>query len=135
MDKCSKFLQLYSLDQLLGNHTSSTKHSETSILQLLGLHDGKLLRVLGLQPERVETDIAGVVIILKLLERELALGLAESLERTVPLKRSNEEGEANQEERRLGIDLVKVTNGGSDVLVVSLKLGREATKVISTLNL
>ena len=43
--------------------------------------------------------------------------LRESAEGTVPLERADENGQEGQEERRSGVDLVKVTDGGSNAVL------------------
>ena len=64
------------LHQLLGDHTRSSKHSKATILQLLGLHSGKLFSVRGFQAQRIEANITRIVVILQLLKGKLSLRFA-----------------------------------------------------------
>mmetsp|Transcript_9443 Transcript_9443/g.10954 ORF Transcript_9443/g.10954 Transcript_9443/m.10954 type:complete len:229 (+) Transcript_9443:580-1266(+) len=55
-------LPIYSL---LGQETCSSNHCQTSILKLLGLHDLKLLSLLGHQAKGIELQVTGKVILLQ----------------------------------------------------------------------
>mmetsp|Transcript_1389 Transcript_1389/g.2033 ORF Transcript_1389/g.2033 Transcript_1389/m.2033 type:complete len:200 (+) Transcript_1389:75-674(+) len=112
---------LFSIGQLLGNDTSGSKHSKTSILQLLGLDSRKFLGIIGFQAQRIEAYVAGVMIFTELLEGEASFGLGKSDKSTVVLKTSDKKGKTNQEEWSLCINLVQLTDGWSNILVVSLE--------------
>ena len=55
------FEDALSVDQLLGAHTRGRKHGQTSVLELLRLHVGKVLSVLGLNG-RSKSNVTGVVV-------------------------------------------------------------------------
>ena len=55
------FEDALSVDQLLGAHTRGRKHGQTSVLELLRLHVGKVLSVLGLNG-RPKSNVTGVVV-------------------------------------------------------------------------
>ena len=118
----NKIQRYHLLRQLLSDNTSSSKHGKTSILQLLSLHDGVLLRVLGLKTKRIKTDIPRIMVIVQVLEGERSFRRDESIQSAVDLKATDEEGEGNQAPWRGGVDLIKVTDGRSDILFVCLEL-------------
>ena len=118
------------LHQLLSDHTSRSEHRKTSILQLLRLHDGKFLGILGFQAEGIESDIARVMVIVQVLEAEGSFRRDESIQSAVDLKATNEDSEGNQAPWRDGINLIKVTDGRSDILVVGLELYKVTTKYV-----
>jgi len=52
-----------SVNKLLGDETSGGEHGKTSVLELLGLHDGELLWVLWLEAKWIETDVTWSVVL------------------------------------------------------------------------
>jgi hypothetical protein len=50
------------VDKLLCQETRGGEHSNTSVLQFLGLHGEHLLSIIGLQAKRVEAKVTGVVL-------------------------------------------------------------------------
>jgi hypothetical protein len=87
-------------------------------LEFLGLHFSELLRVRGLQVERIEADITRVVFG---LQRETCsqdlVGSNPSLESTVEFQTSNDDGKKFEEKGRNGTNFIEVTDGRSDILV------------------
>jgi hypothetical protein len=51
-----------SVGELLGHESRGGKHGEAAVLELLGLHGDELGRVLGLEAEGVEAEVAGDVV-------------------------------------------------------------------------
>ena len=84
------------LNQLLGDHTSRSEHRKTSILQLLRLHDGKFLGILGFQAEGIESDIARIMVVVQVLEAEGSFRRDESIQSAVDFEGTDEEGEGDQ---------------------------------------
>merc|ERR1712232_1122780 len=60
-------------DLLLYDHTDGGNHRKSSVLELLCLHYGKLVCIRGFQAKGIETDVAGVVVIVQLRQPRLAL--------------------------------------------------------------
>ena len=51
--------------ELLGEEARGREHGQAAVLELLRLHLGELGRVRGLEAERVEADVAGVVVLVE----------------------------------------------------------------------
>ena len=51
--------------ELLGEEARGREHGQSPVLELLRLHLGELGRVRGLEAERVEADVAGVVVLVQ----------------------------------------------------------------------
>ena len=51
--------------ELLGEEARGREHREAAVLELLRLHLGELGRVRGLEAERVEADVARVVVLVE----------------------------------------------------------------------
>jgi hypothetical protein len=81
-----------SVNSLLSKESSSSKHSKTSILKLLGLHDIKLLRIFGHKSKGIESEVTGSIVILKKtgLVNGTVSGVYPSLLCTLSLISSNE---------------------------------------------
>tara|TARA_B100000459_G_scaffold66963_1_gene36936 strand:+ start:223 stop:543 length:321 start_codon:yes stop_codon:yes gene_type:complete len=53
------------VDELLGEEARGREHGQAAVLELLRLHLGELGRVRGLEAERVEADVARVVVLVQ----------------------------------------------------------------------
>ena len=54
-----------SINSLLRKECSGGKHGKTSVMKLLGLHNSKLLTILGLESKGIKLEIAWKVVVTK----------------------------------------------------------------------
>jgi hypothetical protein len=99
------------VDKLLRHETGGSKHGNTSVLELLGLHDEHLFGVIGLQAKRIETKVTGVVFLAKKtwLGNGDILGLNKTGLGALDLGGTNGDG---QDTPKDGGDLGQVRDGG-----------------------
>ena len=111
-----------SVNKFLCDHTRKSEHGKTSILEFFGVELKEFAFVLGGQAKRVETNITGEVIFLEdaVSSEDITRGIP-SDEGSVELKSSDDKGQDLEKGGRDGTDLVKMTDGGSNILVISLE--------------
>ena len=122
---------LLAVDQLLNDHASGTKHGKAAILKLLGVELGEFLGIFGLEAERIESNITGVVVIVQVLEHGAGfrletsdssrIGRLPSNKGTVELESTNDEAKDLEEDGLDGANLIEMTDSRANVLIGGLE--------------
>mmetsp|Transcript_15202 Transcript_15202/g.19845 ORF Transcript_15202/g.19845 Transcript_15202/m.19845 type:complete len:258 (+) Transcript_15202:15-788(+) len=122
----------FAVNQFLGNHSCPAQHSKTSILEFLCVQCEEFLRVRWSKTKGVETNITREVVFLEDTPRAENITRGEpTSEGTVEFKRTNHNCEKFKECGVNGADFVEMTNGGSDILVISLEERVELNRFFS----
>ena len=111
-----------SVDKFLCDHARKSEHGKTSVLEFLGVELVEFGLVFGGESKRVETNVTGEIFFLEdTAGSENVTGGSPSLKSTVELEGSNDDGEDLEKGRGDSSDLVEVTDGRTNVLVIGLE--------------